>query len=1827
MNQRLNELRGMLNQQELKHVTQEQLVDALRLISAHHNLEAIVLCMRRLFELQRKFNDLLDHPIEDLSDRLKILMRISLLEFADEHFQRSHLPNESRTPLYPCSWNSPICDLLLQNPHDETKQQEFEEVLSWFVWVSIRYHEKELRPERYEKYLLSDNGLPMLSESNYTKRLTAAARHIRDLADPDKAEELTQLLSIGLRRSDEGGRELGNIARRLNGLGPKAPIPKVRFGNQSDEEYELLNAKLEAVRKYVPSPMRYLWRVMWVPGTGGRSSPSHVSRQNSEARKFFAGRVRRYGESIAVAFDVGDNLVIDVSPVPESSKEPPLPKDAVAEYSDDDLPSPEPNYQLVYEESGDLIQGYYAAKGVQYAIEYQNAQLPWTQHRLSQEAIFKLVRHALVHQPLDLGFGPTKAAIRDDISKRAGKVLVGLSLVTGRPIDELARTHLFKDFVGGFSKAAVKIDLTSSTICIKAGAPKLSDKAREKFSESKIFCQHGEWLSIRLPPFLKTLLGDGGWLEGKHLNSKSYRKAAHDLIAKLPSGYGYSRAGIRDALVFELLHRHKGDLGIVKLITDRHGFNYSNLIHYASYPSSDASDNWADAAASMLGENAGSLSTVDTDLGEDFFGNEKVGTPDAIDPIVLKEQIQKVQERLELRFVEEDGIRVFNLMTLYTLLWLNLATGSRGRVNPSPVAIIGQTALISDKRREDDSAERPLPLTDGVQSQMRAYVAYVWHLSLKVPQLKPLADSLTSGVLQFQFIDSKHQVINFRPKWLYESEALIPMPGNWARKFIQASLVDIGGRIQNAMQGHWVMGRHPYRVTSNLCSKEADQLWLEGQRSLEQSLGLRVIAHPQISEPAIAWPRPLQLLPSTGVVQKKNADKAQSVILQKDEVEDAFVEHAEELYNAICGTDEKIPGAVISLILTVCKAYSDDLKREMQVAKDCCEYVRRKWKVGIYVNRPRRQFQKDWLIKRNAIVNLAFLQDRLLPKFESELAHLPPPDEDQHQIARFVMVLMWRQGLTTWPVIYQFIEALLEDGVKASASLRYVSVTIRCSRNGAPMQRLIYLEPYTAIYLAAEAKRLKVALAPIAKLLPAQRRPKCQGLLAAYVTELAEFKTTNLLTTVLQAAQQYHLLNGVPLLAAYAAGEFETHDLPELELRRLLGLPRVAEHEVPNVTVGIQGPRGTSALADTDVPRGSNPVHELATIRSPDLNGRLGRIRQIAEKGYRTKLLGNFSIWLHHKELQFDKNKLPVSEKQRYQGIVEVVGYSLFGFCTEPVNTFVVDEALLGQIYDGYTELEHNVPAQVPFDLFRKYLRKQSTVTGLKAMDIVVGDVEPGQLQGVMRKLVLPTHQAQVIDALQSARSGIGSVEARESAACIVNLVGTYGLRRTEALNLRSTDVQTNLVRVQPYGDHRLKTGWSVRNLPIEYADDELKTWLMQANSNTTSQIVSPTAKTDGSQFFDPLNKLVQAVTGDRESHLHIFRHTVASQLLLSMVKPAVDYEALKPDFPWLDQLLIPTERIEVLLGNEGWSGHGIQAISAMLGHSHTTTTLRYYIHTVGIAYLAYLRTLPPIDLDRAFEYRIKSPATMRRRQRQWRDDIVGLSFDDQQHHIYTVLKQIIDPDREQLDPNFEGFRNPADVAEEALKVSPREIYFERFERLHSVLLEQSPNEGVEDLDAIRTAIQNLSMLETSKRGSNKPRHPLITVDGQLLPKALPARTPTKAAAIFCDYLEELRINNVEQLEWLVDLWRDNAQRKVATVRLSEEQLSLWNALPVTESVKPIVDSNKPTGKRAKPKGEERREHYGRLTVFDEDGSQLTRASSGVRWVMTWLCATTISAG
>ena len=66
-------------------------------------------------------------------------------------------------------------------------------------------------------------------------------------------------------------------------------------------------------------------------------------------------------------------------------------------------------------------------------------------------------------------------------------------------------------------------------------------------------------------------------------------------------------------------------------------------------------------------------------------------------------------------------------------------------------------------------------------------------------------------------------------------------------------------------------------------------------------------------------------------------------------------------------------------------------------------------------------------------------------------------------------------------------------------------------------------------------------------------------------------------------------------------------------------------------------------------------------------------------------------------------------------------------------------------------------------------------------------------------------------------------------------------------------------------------------------------------------------------------------------------------------------------------------------LGSEGDAGQGVRAVSALVGHSHPTTTIRHCAHVVRAALCGVLRKLDSPDMSRCFEDRLGSKATIYR--------------------------------------------------------------------------------------------------------------------------------------------------------------------------------------------------------------------------------------------------------
>lgn len=1841
MNPYLTELLDLVNAKRQKDglevLERDALIKALHLVSAPYLLAAVVLYCERLTHIVDQNPGFKNLPIPDLEMRLGILQEISNLSGAREHFLCSQKPSGSATPLHPYTGDGPACDVLLIEANNESDQPQYKMLTIWFVWVCIRYHHEKLTSSEYAEKLDGDppksksegkveaSDKRRLAAMKFGKRIAIAGYQIRRLAgDSDEAkEERAALVELELELNEDRGQYLGLLADHANRAAELTPRDIQKWSDYSHLDYAAAETQLITMRK-VHTSIRFILRLIWVQGTRGYVSPR--TRQLNAERKFRSLEVHRYGKlrghvSIDASGGSDAGLIVDIDKQPSSPKRKTKPSDdEVVDHSEDkDDPGTDPLFRLyIGKRCDDHVGSYYAAKGVQYVVEYQNAQLPWSKDRVSRQGLVDLVRRL---QPDD----------DDGEADLGGKLLVLLSLITGRSLKEVKTGQI--ELPGKSSKgdASLVISIRDRRLRLKAATPNLK-KIDHGRRDTRITHDMAEFIEVTLPDSVAKLVNTGQWLGDKPLNRLAYEKAAKKLVLALPEEFGIKLASIRAALVFELLQLSRGDLGIVKLVTNHHGLNYDNIIHYASYPESYASGAWSMGIERVLDAGSDPLPLARVGRSDEKY----VGTPDSIDASVLKKHLAKLQTQLNKRLAESDWVRAYNLLTLYTLLWLNLGTASRARVHPAPVSLVGNIAVISDKHREDDSAERLLPLSEDLLAQLRAYFAYVWHLAFREPQLQPVADAFESGVLNFQFINAKGEIVGYRPKWLYEIEALIPMPGNWARKLLRTELTSIGGRFLDACMGHWADGRHPYRITSTFACGEANRKWLERQRELEAELGFKLIAHPQLTEPPFEWPLVYEL--KRPPAKKKDKTDAKQELQIDFEAE--CIEANETLYDAICEAKEKVPAAAAELILKIVEKYSADEKYAHEIAKASCTQARKKWRVPVFVERPRRQFQQDWLINRVALHNLGYFTARVLPGFYSDLEYLPQPEDllcaDKLDIGRFIMLLIWRQGLVTWPLLDAFVVSYLTNGILATGLLRYVPTGIRCRRNGAPMSRLNFLEPYSQIYLVTEHARLKAGFAPLMALNPKQRRAKVQSALVAYLRTLADFNIGNMLTTTFKAAQQYHMLNSSPVLAAYASAEFETHDLPDDEIRHLAGYESRARTTSDSAQVlSVEGGLGKEnvALPSKVIPGNRDIVHLIAYKQAANRQAIVDRINEIKTRTPIEQLISVYAVWLMKREIKALDNKVSRQEKARFAGLVEIVGYSLMGFGYSEADTLAIDEAVLANLEDQFADLHPNVDSADAFNAFRRFLRQKTGRTSLEKLGFILGDIEPATPRKVLAKIVATDRVQQVRHGLDSVlASGIGKPQYRMAAKRHLDCIDLLGLRRSEAERIREKDVQDNLIRVQPYGAHTLKTAWSNRTLPRSLMDMAGMDWVGEINESNENQMIAHGIQdsVNGHNYYDAINKLMQERTADPEIHLHILRHSVASRLMLSMLSLSVDYSLIQAQFPWLSEFLAPDAHIDELLGGEGQGGHGLQAISALLGHSHPTTTLRYYIHTVGVAFYAYLCGLQTIPMIKSFEFRLGSSRTMQRRINTWRkanqslgeSEVAALVFEQLRLEAESLNQGVVSKEENRhIVPQPIGPEVEADDPPETVDVDSRAISFERFELLEQILRDEAPDDGIYDLRKIKAALRKIAEIPTGKLGSKVKRHPMELFEGDYLPQRLPAKSPTQSAALVCDWLDVLRTKHPEELTWVMQKWLHASEKEFGRIRLSQEEIERWCALPAQEQLRAVIEQKKFSNSKTQIKRNPITVNFGRIRCLMTDGQPMRRDVSGVRWAMTWTCA------
>lgn len=1209
--------------------------------------------------------------------------------------------------------------------------------------------------------------------------------------------------------------------------------------------------------------------------------------------------------------------------------------------------------------------------------------------------------------------------------------------------------------------------------------------------------------------------------------------------------------------------------------------------------------------------------------------------------------------------------------------------------------------------------------------------------------------------------------------------------------------------------GHWVAGRHPYRVTSTFAFASFRKAWLGGQTQLERQLGFTVIGHPDAPADSGAvlrvWPVARGLTPpprprpgkrpdgeeggpisdepedmgtadapvgtedhdadtqagvdsgspglqnagegssdgatsqratsqsdapalvsaqpdtgqrTSGDVQRSAGQSSEAPALNVDfEAECRLVDAP--LYDVLCaaaqkrgrsgadGKGEGEPGLsrreriklAMGLISALQRRHGETAPDARAYKQACCVAAQKHWKVPVFATPPRSQFQHDWLTDEFALSNLAYFRQRILPAFTADLAHLPPPsdadDAGMLELGRLAMLCIWRQGLVTWPVLDAFLQGYYRHGILATGRLRYVPSSLRCRRNGAPMRRLVYLEPYTQVYLVAESARLRALLQPLfapqdgvppeavptahqdgddsmnvgdpaitspdsesatgseteeavgsgkttkkpAQPNPQIRRARLQNALRHYLRSLripgSEFGPHgNLLTMTLAAARQYHLLYGSPVLAAYAAAEFETHDLPDAEIRRLAGYAERTNQA--DGTIPEESFEGTDfdwlPFPASELPASEDVVRQLAHHASAYFEQFKQSVARVAAEEPRAKLLQAFALWYLRRQAKPKDGKLDKAEKLRFRRTVEVVGYALFGFAQAEAVRPVIDEAFLVSLQEELRDLAPHVGGPAPFQAFRRFLRQHSNTAVIEKLGFGMGDIEPAHPRGVLAKVVTPACIAAVAaDIPRVGQSGIGNPTARVAAQRHLQSIAVYGMRRTEADYLRDLDVQGDLIRVQPYGKHTLKTTWSERVLPRRLAEMAGLTWLRAADGDPTAQLLTNDLGTDahGFNYYAHVNQLLQQHGGDPEVHLHSVRHMVASRLLLSVLSESVDYYQIQPQFPWLEGFRLPKAQIDLLLGGEGPSGHGLQAITALLGHSHPLTTLRHYIHTVGIAFYAHLCGFPCPDLLHAFEFRMASARTMQRRMSEWRALTLGLAPRAAHRHIHPRLLAVA----EALFPDVVSAEEPLGTDPQKKSIQPavldsgvsappdaRGVDYDRLERVDGLLRGELADASDVDVAAVEHALGRIFDIPSGRRGSATHRHPCVTVNGGRLPLRLPAGSPTRVAAQVGHWLERLRTSNVELFDWLLQRWLYASEREFGRMRLEPDDAARWERLPRTDRIEPRYEQK--VFKRQPGSGRsDRIQTWGRIRCEGGDKRWLRKDVPAVRWVMTWAAA------
>jgi integrase len=199
----------------------------------------------------------------------------------------------------------------------------------------------------------------------------------------------------------------------------------------------------------------------------------------------------------------------------------------------------------------------------------------------------------------------------------------------------------------------------------------------------------------------------------------------------------------------------------------------------------------------------------------------------------------------------------------------------------------------------------------------------------------------------------------------------------------------------------------------------------------------------------------------------------------------------------------------------------------------------------------------------------------------------------------------------------------------------------------------------------------------------------------------------------------------------------------------------------------------------------------------------------------------------------------------------------------------------------------------------------------------------------------------------------------------------------TRKINNFFLDIDEDMLRIRPYGEHQLKTLGSERVVPMNLLSQTIQKGLDDIYKNKKYSILMSDEDSEHRPFFNQISQILKKVTGDVDLSLHHLRHTFASAYTLKCLQTVVDFKALTIELPWLQTWMPSNEQFNTLVGNEGQVGQGIKAISRVLGHLHESTTLKHYVHILFLATYAYSMQQQQPNLHTAFFKRVMSRSNL----------------------------------------------------------------------------------------------------------------------------------------------------------------------------------------------------------------------------------------------------------